>query len=265
MRIILAALAAAIATPTLASPDATAFGLTDKGQIVRFTIPQKGKAKPFKVKGLERGERIIGIDMRPSNRMLYAVTDRSRIYTIDPANGVAMAVGPLTQTLTGSATGVDFNPVPDRLRIVNDAEQNLRANPADGVSSNDKPLAYAKGDQGAGSNPTVAAAAYTNNVAGTKTTTLYVIDTARGVLATQAPPNDGVLNTVGILGIRTGPAAGFDIITDAAGTNYGFAVMTDGRSKTSHLYEIELASGNAVDMGPVKAPAPLIGLALMLP
>jgi hypothetical protein len=265
MRIILAALAATVATPSLAWPDVTAFGLTETGQILRFAIPQKGRGKLIKVRGLDRGERLVGIDMRPSNRMLYAVTDRSRMFTIDPDTGVATAVGPLTQTLTPGTTGVDFNPVPDRLRIVNDAEQNLRANPADGVSVNDKPLAYAKADVAAGNNPSIAAAAYTNNVAGTKTTTLYVIDAARGTLATQAPPNDGVLNTVGTLGVRTGLQAGFDIVTDAAGTNHAYAVMTIGRARQSRLYRIDLASGAAIDLGRITSPAPLIGLALMLP
>lgn len=265
MRIMLAAMATAFATPAVASPDATAFGLTDRGQIVRFAIPQKGRAVAVTVRGLERGERIVGIDTRPSNKRLYAVTDRSRMFTVDPATGIAILVGPLSQTLVRGTTGIDFNPVPDRLRIVNDADQNLRANPADGVSINDKPLAYAQGDAGAGSNPAVTAAAYTNNMAGAKTTTLYVIDAARGVLATQAPPNDGVLNTVGSLGVRMGPQAGFDIVTDAAGTDHGYAVLNTGRARVSRLYRIDLASGTATDLGPVRTAGVLTGLALMLP
>lgn len=248
------------------APAIMAYAVTASGQIVSFTLDAPGKARPVKpFVGLEWQERIIGIDFRPSDKMLYAVTNRSRIYGIDLASGKATPTGRLTQTLVGKGAGADFNPVPDRLRIVNDEDQNLRANPADAVSVNDKALAYAKDDRHAGVDPQVAAAAYTNNMAGTKSTTLYVIDAARSVLATQNPPNDGVLNTVGGLGVDVSALAGFDIMTDADGTNHGYAVMQGGRLQRPKLYRIDLATGFATDIGPVLAAAPIAGLAITLP
>ena len=59
--------------------------------------------------------------------------------------------------LSGTAFGVDFNPMADRLRIVSDTEQNLRANVDTGATTTDATL-----NRGAFA---VTAAAYTNNFA----------------------------------------------------------------------------------------------------
>jgi len=43
------------------------------------------------------------------------------------------------------------------------------------------------------------------------------------VLAVQDPPNDGVLATVGPLGVDFGPLAGFEIVTDSSGQDSAYA------------------------------------------
>ena len=48
-------------------------------------------------------------------------------------------------------------------------------------------------------------------MAGATRTQLYVVDAATGSLALQMPPNDGILNTVGPLGVDLPDAASFDI------------------------------------------------------
>jgi hypothetical protein len=53
--------------------------------------------------------------------------------------------------------------------------------------------------------------AYTNNFAGASVTTLYGIDSNLDILATQNPPNAGLLNTVGPLGFNASDLVGFDI------------------------------------------------------
>jgi hypothetical protein len=248
-----AALAATAAFAADDDDDAIGYAVTSNGLILKFELDDPAQAKRLKpVKGIPGGERIVGIDFRPANKMLYAVTNKSKLYTIDLATSAATAIGTLTTPLTAGGTGVDFNPVPDRLRIVNDADQNLRANPADATNVVDKPLAYAPADANAGKNPMVAAAAYTDNVAGTKTTKLYVIDAALGILATQAPPNDGILNTVGPLDIRVNTLTGFDIRTDTAGANHAYAVTAVGRSAMSKLYKIDLATGKADEVGTIR-------------
>lgn len=111
--------------------------------------------------------------------------------------------------------GFDFNPTVDRIRIVSNQRQNLRANPNTGTVDGDGDLAYAAGDPGAGTVPKVGAAAYTNSFRGAGSTTLFGIDTERDTLVRIEPPNDGVLNTVGELGIDASDQASFDIVADA--------------------------------------------------
>jgi hypothetical protein len=123
--------------------------------------------------------------------------------------------------LDGNSFGFDFNPTVDRIRVVSNAGQNLRLNPdtgqivdsdpnTPGVQS-DSDLAYATGDSNQGQSPNVVGSAYTNNVAGATTTTLYGIDSALDILVTQNPPNNGTLNTVGALGVNATGVVGFDV------------------------------------------------------
>jgi hypothetical protein len=73
----------------------------------------------------------------------------------------------------------------------------------------------------AGKTPKVVAGAYSNSVKGTKETALYDID-ASGTYLKQAPPNDGILNTLGSIGARAERIA-FDIYSDGQ-ANWGFVV-----------------------------------------
>jgi len=119
----------------------------------------------------------------------------------------------------------------------------------------DKPLTYATTDSNASKNPNVTAAAYTNNRAGVTSTQLFVIDYDLDVLALQNPPNDGTLNTIGSLGVNFSPIGGFDIFTDAQGTNTAFAVSG------ANLYTINLSTGAATKVSNLRRDD-LIGLAV---
>ena len=199
---------------------------------------------------------LIGIDYRPANRLLYGVSDGNDVYTIDRASAVAKSVATLTIAFDGGArSGFDFNPQADRLRLVAASGQNLRVNVDLGATAVDVPLRYAAHDPNAGKRPTIVAAAYTNSVADAATTKLFDIDAELDVLALQDPPNDGVLVTIGSLGVDFEPLAGFDIVTEG-GNDRGFACSG------STLYEIDLATGAARRLGALAVPAGkvLIGL-----
>ena len=206
-----AALAATAALPAAASAE-PAVGITSAApqQVVNFDTTSPGTATTTPILGLVGKERLRGIDRRPANGVVYGFGSEGRVYTLDPASGVAAAVstpGPLGL----GDYGVDFNPVVDRLRVVTDADRNGRIDVTLGTLTNDLALSYAAGDVNAGRNPKVNASAYSNNFAGAGATVLYGIDTARDVLVTQAPPNDGKLNTIGALGINANVYNGFDI------------------------------------------------------
>ncbi len=173
------------------------------------------------ITGLAAGERLVGIDVRPATNQLFAIGDSSSIYVVDAESGRTTPVGQaFSPVIDGNLLGFDFNPTVDRIRVVDDAGQNLRLNPDTGqIGKNpdtgaltiDGFTAYASGDTNAGARPVLSGAGYTNSVAGAQSTMLYVIDTANDTLALQDPPNDGVLWTVGSLGADFDGPVGFDI------------------------------------------------------
>lgn len=180
--------------------------------------------------------RVLGIDVRPSDGLLYGVVSDGSVVTIDPATGTATPKSKL-DTMLGAGVGatVDFNPVADRLRIIGQDGTNLRANVDDGKVTKDGSLKFADADAMKGKTPKVTAGAYTNSFKGAKETTLFDVD-ATGSILRQAPPNDGVLNTIGALGM-SGETVSFDILSDGQGGNQAWAMAGDT------LYRVDLATG----------------------
>jgi Domain of unknown function (DUF4394) len=179
---------------------------------------------------------VLGVDVRPADGMLYAVISDGTVVTIDPMSGKATAKSKLDTMLgAGTAATIDFNPVADRLRIIGSDGTNLRANVDDGKVTKDGQLKFADADTMKGKTPKVMAGAYTNAFKGTKETALFDVE-ASGALLKQAPPNDGILNTVGMLGM-SGEAVAFDIQSDGQGGNQAWAMAGDT------LYKVDLATG----------------------
>lgn len=187
--------------------------------------------------------KVVGIDVRPADGLLYALAEDGTVATIDPATGKASVKTRLETMLTkGVEATVDFNPVADRLRVIGSDGVSLRANVDDGKVVVDTRLNFKPDDKNASKTPKVIAGAYANSVKGTKETALYDID-ASGLYLKQAPPNDGILNTLGETGV-SGMVA-FDIATDAAGVNQGWLVQ----GKT--VFMLDPATGKATKAGMV--------------
>ena len=202
------------------------------------------------------GEFLIGIDFRPANGLLFAVASdgiNERVVGINIVTGVITPINAAAPTAPPDVFfGLDFNPVPDRIRVVGDAESNRRFNPSTGAITIDTPLAYAAGDPGAGSNPNVVHVAYSNNFAGATTTTLFGIDTNRNTLvriggANGPPsPDGGLLTTIGPLGVDPEHFGGFDI---QQGTGTAYASLFVNNIPT--LYTINLTTGAATSLGAI--------------
>src|SRR6185369_15783355 len=144
----------------------------------------------------------------------------------------------LTEALPRGATfSVDFNPVADRMRVLSSTGMSLRINVEDGKVTVDGSLKYAETDANKGVQPKVVAGAYSNSFAGTKETALYDIDAANGAFVKQAPPNDGILNTLGKLTPKVDDSVAFDIWSDGKGGNTGW-LLTGGM-----LYTLDIANG----------------------
>lgn len=243
-------------------------GLTNDNRLVRFNPrkPDTFIGSPIQITGLQMGESLLGIDFRPATGFLFGLGSSSRIYTISTTTGVATALGgaPFIPALAGMEFGFDFNPVPDRIRVVSNTTQDLRLNPNNGgIAAVDGTLAYAMGDANMGQTPSCVASAYTNSFPGT-VTTLYNIDSKLDILVTQgsvnsAPvsPNSGQLLTVGRLGIDIADAAAFDI-SESSGIAYASLVLSG--ETTSRFYTINLATGAATAVGtlPVGGMTPVV-------
>lgn len=217
----------------------TAAVLTGNGDLVHVDLKALKAVKTVTVSGIPG--KITGIDVRPADGMLYALVEDGSVFTVDPATGKAMMKAKLETMLGKGIEGVvDFNPVADRMRIIGTDGTSLRANVDDGKVAVDGKIKFKEGDPNAAKMAKVVAGAYSNSVKGTKETNLYDIDTS-GAYSRQAPPNDGILNTLGTTGL-TGAAA-FDISTDAAGMNTGWVIA----GKT--LYSIDIATGATTKKG----------------
>ncbi|BDP43433.1 hypothetical protein DAETH_34020 (plasmid) [Deinococcus aetherius] len=245
----------AVPQPSEAPRGRTVYGVSSANQLVRFGSENSGTSLTTRaITGLGGGESIVGIDFGPgpgpSAGLLYAVGSSSRIYTLNPETGTATPVGtaPFTPALSGTFFGVDFNPVPNRMRTHSDAEQNLRLNQETGaLAAVDGTLRYVDGDVAAGQNPALVGTAYTNSVAGATSTTLFALDAARDALVIVNPPNEGLLNTVGALGLDISENAGFDITPQGT----AFAALTPVGGGASTLYTLDLKTGRASALGAV--------------
>jgi hypothetical protein len=252
----------------------TVYALTQTNRLVVFDSLTPGLVtRILTVSGLRRGERLLGIDFRPATGALYALSDFANLYTIDEGTGRAtrlLASSPFGNNFVASAFyGFDFNPVVDRLRIVNDFDGNFRIVPNDGsLAGADGTLAFnlSPADRNAGVNPNVAAAAYTNNFAGATATTLYDIDHALNILAIQNPPNNGTLNTVGTL---TDQATGATLdVTGKLGFDIyrcdpvGLIAVTLAGETVSRLYRVNLSNASVVQVGAIGGGEFICGIAV---
>lgn len=259
-----------IALPT--PQPALAYGVSTTNQLISFVPTAAGVASATTIatiSGLVSGDQIVGLDARPVDGTLYALGSLSNLYSLTTA-GVATQVGTgFSTALSGTSFGFDFNPVPDRIRVVSDTDQSVRLHPAPPAPAG----VFVAFDTALTPTADVSAAAYTNSFSGTLATTLLVLDTTANNLrrvgdigGAPLSPNGGVQTTIGALGIDPDSAnTGFDIVggrgITGTGTNIGdaiaYAALTVGGAP--NLYRINLATGAATQIGtmPIGGAAPV--------
>lgn len=228
---------------------ATLLYATNGSGISRFDDAALGTVTTVPITGLQAGETIVDIDVRPKPTApnvtsLYGVGSSSRLYILNPLTGTATQVGSAGAfALNGTAFGIDFNPTVDRLRVVSNTEQNFRLNPNTGVLAATDTLLNPAGN--------IVSVAYDRNFDLGALTTLYGIDSAAGTLVRiggvdgTPSPNTGAITTVGSLGLGTNlnENIGFDISGLTTPGNPALATITTGG--ISRLYSINLDTGAA--------------------
>jgi hypothetical protein len=257
---------------------ATLYAVTGTNTLLQFDSATPGTiTRTVAITGLLTGtERVLGIDFRPRTGQLFAVTIQTTAvanglliaYRVNPSTGVATPVGLIPNTVPGAAnvaSGFDFNPTVDRIRIVNTNDENFRVNPNNGALAGDDVTLNPGGFQ-------VIAESYDRNWdrlnATTVATTLYGISRSASSLVLQGGlngggpggANGGTITIVGPLGVtlETNSDAGFDI--DAGGTAY--AALTVGGF--TRLYTVNLTSGAATQVGTIgTGTTPVTGLAVV--
>jgi hypothetical protein len=270
-RTLVATLAVALLVPSAAMA-VPAAGLTDQSTLVTFDTGTPSAMTPKPITGLQTGaERVVGIDARPATGELFAITVPVgvvtsaivRTYAVDPATGAANFIGSIPGTVPGardSATGVDFNSAVDRIRFVNDGNENFRINPNNGsLAGNDPDLTYTAPATGP-----VTGVAIDRNVALVPPTqtpppgqlrTLYAIDVGSDRLVTiggingSAPGgmNGGLVASVGPLGVDVSGTS--DAGLDIAPCGTAYATLTDAAGPG--LYTVNLQTGAATSVAPI--------------
>ena len=261
----------ALITPAVAPcPNAILYGYNfNNDHLISFNANTPGTLlTDIALTGFNVGEFLIGIDFRPADGLLYGLaTDGvdDRVVLINTATGALTGVGGITvPTTSGIFFGMDFNPVVDRIRNVDDGENNRRFNPTTGaLVATDGALAYAPADPGFGTNPSVVHVAYDRNNVGATLTTLYGIDAVRDVLVAIGgingvpSPNTGVLTTIGALGVNTTSFGGFDIEPNS---DQAYASLRI--AGVSQLFTINLSTGAATLVGNIGSGTAIDGLAI---
>jgi hypothetical protein len=260
------AIAPALA-PAIANAE-TIFGLTMNNQLFSFDSSSPALITPhIPITSLPPNESLLGIDFRPVatnspaaafNGVLYALGSSGQLYRINTVTGSATPLPVFPSPPPGTVFGIDFNPVPDRLRIVSNSGDNFRLDPNTGaVAGVDTPVAYVAGDPNFGGIPSIGAAAYTNNFGGATETTLYGIDYARNILVRQGgpggvpSPNTGQHTTIGPLDFDTADELGFDISGQTGNAYASLTPIVGPLDIASQLFTINLASGTATPVGPI--------------
>lgn len=254
------------------------FALTSANRLISFNRTQPTlRRTSVDITGLATGESVVGIDIRPSDNMVYGLVNggaAARVVTINPSTGAVTAVVTLAAAagddnpytaLDGANFGVDFNPVPNALRVVSDTGQNLRINLTTGAAITDGTLTLA-GATATG----ITGAAYTNSFNAACRTTLYYLDTSGNRLLTTSAPNLGLLTTVGSLGVTAaGGVSAFEIVTSAAGANAAFVAVSGASGSALYTFDPAMINTTAAltAVGPISTVAgeTVRGLAIAAP
>jgi hypothetical protein len=271
--------------------------LTSGGSLIVTSENQFGALDAaLPISGLNAGDALRAIDVRPSNGRLYglavnstantaqlyhlAISATSVLATPIGATGTFVNAGGSNVPIMSSGSagfGFCFNPAVDRARAVNTANQNFRMNPNTGAFL-DGDLGGAAGSvaglnmDGPITGGAIGTCAYTNRRINTTATTLYTLSAFNDTLYIQNPPNSGTqtLGTVATLGgspldfsapLSMAIPPGVDVATSNTPATAGFAYVAEVRGGVTNFYSLNLATAVATALSS-NSPNVVIGIAV---
>jgi len=272
-RVVMRAAIVASFLPSIANAELI-YGLSSAGALVYFdSATPAATINIGTITGLTPSQTVRSIDFRPATGELYALSYQTgfpsiaQLYKVNLATAVATPL-PNSLSLTGnnSIMTMDFDPVSDSIRVVTPANgtagvnNNFRANPDTGaVIQADTFIRYPPGDDHANHNPPgIVSLAYSNNVAGATSTTLYAWDFTRDIFCNVGgiggvpSANLGALHTIYThatpFTITADPMVGFDIsgATGVAYVSYSRASIFGGGER---FERINLSNGLLQEIG----------------
>jgi len=194
------------------------YGLTDTPELITFETADPATVTAVPIIGVAEGSTLVAIDGRAADGSVLAVSDASVLYALDPTTGTATAIGDgINPPVTDPGVGMDIDPATDRVRLSVATGENLRVDPTTGTVEVDPATEQPVVDANfflpeTASRPRVVALA---GVAGPDgATLLYGIDSLAATLVSVDSPNEGLLRTVGPLGITVTDGASFDIASN---------------------------------------------------
>jgi hypothetical protein len=274
VRALVAIVAGALLLPAAASA-VPAAGIVGNASLATFDTQTPSAMTIRPITGLQEPlEKFIGLDTRPATGALVGATVHAgsggaanvKTYIVDPGTAIATYVGVIPGQVDGAEdvpTGVDFDPLHDRIRVVNANTVQWEIFPATGALAGEHTaLTFT-----APANGPLSAIAYDRDVApgppgtppppGAKTT-LYGIDNGSqrlvviGGIDGSGPggPDGGKVTAVGQLGVVpfSTSDSGFDIAPDGA----AYATMRSAADGDA-LYTVNLSTGHATLVGPMPA------------
>lgn len=244
----------------------TIYGIDSQNRLVTFSSSNPSvltSARTIKLPALvtydsnRPMEQIVSLAFRtadgPAPTKLWGLTNYGNIV---PVNLATSDIGlPVIKNinLNGTAFGFGFDPASAvNMLLVSNLDQNLRLKSNTGEVFTQTSLSYFMGSP---ADPNVVTLAYDNNLSGGTLRTPYMIDSAADSLVMLlAPFSDGVLKTVGPLGVNASEATALTIYTTgtiASPINTAYAAITLAGENTSKLYTIDLTTGAASLVGTI--------------
>jgi hypothetical protein len=250
----------------------TLVALTSNGHLVSFDSSSRGSivVHNVAVNGLASNETLHTIVAAPYGA-LYGIAGVgahpfNHLYTLDPAAGTATAGATIMSptTLLGAVASID--PVTGYLRVIDVQGNNLVINPLTGavIATGVRPAFVAGDVNQLFGNVDLWAMAYTNEIAGASSTTLYGMNSYPATLVRlggyggNPSPDTGATHTVAA-------SMSMNAFTISGDDHTAYAVSNTGLAGKSKLLTVDLNSGVATQLGTFASLAAVIALAALPP